>query len=249
MDTKDITLVIGDAHVDPKQRRGLDRFNALHNLILERKPSRLVIIGDFITLDSLSDWDKDKRRRLEGKRYYHDIQVGRDALGRMMGSGFDWKPELIFIEGNHEERLQRYLDRDPSFDGVVSIERDLCPDWKYIPYKSQWKYKGVSFTHIPINEAGKALGGKNACQRSLEIYNNSVVFGHTHKLAVACVHRLSSPHLQQAVNVGCFFDHVDDYATGSVTSYWRGVVLLNHYSFNRMDVETISMGRLRQDYA
>lgn len=245
---KDLTLVVGDAHVDPTQRKSLDRFDALHNFIVDRKPNRIVIIGDFITLDSLSEWDRDKRRRLEGKRYKADIDVGRDALNRMMRGGFNWEPELIFCEGNHEERLRRYLDRDPSFAGVVSVHADLCPEWKFIPYKEQWKYKGVSFTHVPINESGKAIGGKNAVAKALEVYHNSVVFGHTHKLAVSCVHRLGSPHLQQAVNVGCFFDHVDDYALGSVTSYWRGIVLLDHYSFNRVDVETVSLGQLRARY-
>jgi predicted phosphodiesterase len=249
----DQTLVIGDAHVAPGQ--DLRRFDWANGLIRDIEPDRIVIIGDFVTMDSLSAWDKDKRKIMENRRYALDINAGREGLERMFNK-VHRNIDVIYCEGNHENRTDRYLDYHPELEGQVNVEHDLLRDIReegyiieYIKYKHDWNHKGVSFTHVPIQENGKAVGGKYAVQKALSIYHNSVVFGHTHKLDTAGEHRHNAPHLNQALNVGCFFEHVDEYAKGSVTSYWRGLVVLDHYSDNRFDFATYSLGRLKDVYS
>lgn len=243
---KDVTLCIGDAHVEPGQ--SLKRFKALANFLREHPVRRVVAMGDFVSFDSLSAWDRDKRKRMEHRRYVRDVAVGRMALSPIEEAVRLYGADLFYIEGNHEDRVKRYLDIDPTFDGAINVHADLCPDWHWVPYKDDFTYHGVSFTHIPHNEAGKAIGGKGVCDKALGLYHNSVVFGHTHGLSFSCMHRHNAPHLNQAVNVGCFFEHVAEYAQGSITSYWRGIVLLDHVSFNRVDIKTISLSRLLKDY-
>lgn len=251
---RDVSLVVGDAHVDWHQatsKGGLRRFDALNKLIKDVKPNRVVVIGDFFTMDSLSEWDSDKRKKMEGRRLNNDVAAGVRAL-EMMYDGITDVP-LIFTEGNHENRLDRYYDKNPVVDQTVDLgdtvaEAIGCNELTYVPYKSYWQHKGVSFTHVPHGENGKPIGGKSATTRALSIHDGSVVFGHTHLLATACEHRHGGRHLNQAVNVGCFFEHVDDYAKGSVTSYWRGVVLLDHYATNRVDLHTWALGKLLREY-
>ena len=252
--TKDITLVIGDAHVDAKQastKRGLRRFEHLNQYILDTMPNRIVIIGDFVTLDSLSAWDRDKRKKMELRRYFKDIEAGNKALDLMLAN-VPRDIELVYIMGNHEDRLDRYLDKDPTFDGAVDLVTDLDlvgrGFTRIIDYKKYYTHKGVGFTHVPIMENGKGVSGKYATSRALDCTDFSVVFGHTHKLDTACVHRHGAKHLQQALNVGCFFEHIDEYAVGSVTSYWRGIVELDHYSYGRVDITTTSIGKLQRMY-
>lgn len=255
IETDDITLVVGDAHMDPSQhnKKGLRRFRALGRYLKHLRPRRIVLIGDFATCDSLSHWDKDKRLKIEGRRYRLDIESANGALSetRKYAGGQVWDAmERVYVEGNHENWIEQYVDRNPEVQGILSIKKDVADKFgfKWVPYKSDWTYKGVSFTHVPINEAGKPIGGANAAAKALAIYHNSVVWGHSHKLDLACVARHNSPHLNQAINVGCFFEHVDDYARGSVTSYWRGLVALNHYSHNRVDVNTFSLKHLLEVY-
>jgi len=248
----DTTLVIGDAHVDPKQvraKRGLDRFKWAHEYILDTRPCRVVIIGDWYTLDSVSSHNNGKFLTKEGQRYLHDLYSGDEAL-RILD--VPKNTELVFVEGNHEERARRFIEQVPELEGEITLPEDhvraLYPDVKWIPYKEFYTHKGVSFTHVPFNEGGKPVGGKTATARALELCDTSVVFGHTHKLDIACVHRHGGSHLVQAVNVGCFFEHVDDYARGTVTSYWRGLVTLDHYDYGRVDMETTALGKLRRKY-
>lgn len=247
--SRDVTLVVGDVHVSPDQ--SLRRAAWLGKHIAACKPARVVFIGDFLTFDSLSAWDKDKRRNMEGRRYAKDIDSGREFLRTMLDAGVHGAPDtkFILVEGNHENRLHRYLDNDPTFDGACDYVRDLGFDWDVVvPYKESYTYRGVHFTHVPIAENGNPISGKFVASRALDVYGCPVVFGHTHKLNMACVHRKGTPHLQMAVNVGCYFEHIDEYAKGSQTSYWRGLVELDHYATCAFSVNTLRMGHLKKMY-
>ena len=248
MTTEKRVLIIGDSHTAPEQ--DLRRFKALGNYIKSVQPDVIVDIGDFLTLDSLSAWDKDKRKKMEGRRYAKEIEAGNRALDYIQNVPKNTK-RRIKIKGNHEERLDRYLDHDPTFAGQVSLEKDLdlkARGFEVVEYKDCIDIDGVSFTHVPISGTGKPIGEPNVTRKALALYNNSVVFGHCHTLSHSAEHRTNAPHLNQALSAGCFFEHVDDYAKGSKTDYWRGVVLLNIYHKNRFDFQTTSMSNLLKKY-
>jgi predicted phosphodiesterase len=241
-------LVIGDAHVAPGQN--LRRFKALGNYIKAEKPDVIVEIGDFLTLDSLSDWDRNKRLKMEGRRYEKEIIAGNRALDLLESDALD-RAKKYKVKGNHENRLDRYLDHDPTFAGQVGIEKDLLlkeRGYSVVEYRDHVDVNGISFTHIPISGLGKPIGEPNVTRKALQLYNNSVVFGHCHTLSHSAEHRTNAPHLNQALSAGCFFEHIDEYAVGSKTDYWRGVVLLTSQHNNRFDIETTSMSRLLRSH-
>jgi predicted phosphodiesterase len=246
----DTTLVVGDVHVSPGQN--LRRADWLGAFIKDIKPERIVYIGDLITFDSLSAWDKDKRKKMEGRRYSRDIETACEFLARVqvLYKGSLGLLPTILTEGNHEHREARYLDYHPEVDFDYKQRLNLKDEYNInvYPYKEFYKYKGVGFTHVPITESGRPVTGKYPTTRALEICSHSVVFGHTHKLDYSSVHRHGQAHLQEALNVGCYFEHVDEYAQGSVTSYWRGLILLEHYKHGRFKFDTYPMGMLRREY-
>jgi predicted phosphodiesterase len=240
-------LVIGDSHVDENQK--LDRFECLNKVLKSTEGiTHVISIGDFLSLNALSGWDRSKRLLMENRRYSHEVEAGRDALSALQ-DGLDQSDiEWVYIEGNHENRATRYCEEYPEMFGTVDVPSALTLDergWKWVPYKQNYNLNGVSFTHIPINGAGKAIGNPNVAHKALQVYANSVVFGHTHTLDIAGLHRQNAPHLNQALSVGCFFEHIDEYAKGSMTNYWRGVVLLDMYSRNRFDISTLSMRQVK----
>lgn len=244
-------LVVGDAHITNGQ--SLRRFKCLNTYIRFHEPTHVILIGDFLSMDCLSEWDRNKRCKMEGRRYNLEIEAGNTALDLMLQDleHLQEHPKLIYVKGNHENRLDRYLDIDPTFKGQCSIEKDLKlkeRGFQVVEYKDNYNVNGISFTHIPITGVGKPIGNPNVVRKALQLYHNSVVFGHTHTLDHAAEHRQNAPHLNQALCVGCFFEHVDDYAVGSKTDYWRGLVMLTSNQKNRFDFETISMTNLLKDY-
>ncbi len=243
-------LVIGDSHIDETQ--DLRRFAAAGNLIGAERPDYVISIGDFLSFNCLSEWDKNNRKTMEGKRYHKEVLAGAEAvklLKKKYKPTKTYSANWVFIEGNHEYRLPRYLNQYPVFDGSVNIQEDLgITDWQWVPYKTVLRINGVGFTHIPINGLGRPIGNPNVATKAVKLFDHSVVFGHTHTLDHAAEHRHGGAHLHQALGVGCFFEHVDEYAMGSKTDYWRGLVMMDIYGQNRFDFRTIAMSQLLKQY-
>lgn len=238
-------LVIGDAHITEKDN--LNRFKAMQKVIKKYKPNKILIIGDFLTLDCLSAWDKNKKKIMEGKRFKNEIDKGNEALDLIQEVH---KGEIIYLEGNHEDRLERYLDVQPTFDGVVNIDLQLkLKDRKitWIRYKAFYTINGISFTHIPIAGNGRPIGGMNMTKKALQMFNNSIVFGHTHSLKIDHETRHNGG-MNKALNVGCFFEEDHDYTEGSVCDYWKGLILLETTKANDFDFTTISMESIMKGF-
>lgn len=172
-------LVIGDAHVTDKQP--LRRFDWLAQHVSESPDySHTVIIGDFLTLNALSAWDRDKRKLMEDRRFFNEIAAGNLALDKIEATCGSLGKK-IFIEGNHEERLKRYMEYHPEWDdGPINIP-DLLNlkqrGWQYVNYRDYIHVGGIAFTHIPHGKI-REIGGKDICSKAEATTVTSVVFGH-----------------------------------------------------------------------
>ena len=245
------TLVIPDAHVSPDQ--DLTRFKLLNKLILDKKPDNIIFMGDFITLESLSNWDLNKAGVMEGRRYYQDIACGKDALAyTLAGVKETYNPNVIFLMGNHEERLTRYVETKPELGEHLNIIKDLelyqLGINTVVQYRDYYSIEGVDFTHTPMNAANQPVAGKFAIHRASEMTNNSLVFGHTHRKECVNFYRHGADDIIQTTMCGAFFEHTDSYAYGGLNAYWRGCMILNHWKYGRYDIEELSLERMYQLY-
>lgn len=256
------TLLVPDAHVSPDQ--DLSRFARAGQLIIERKPTRIILMGDFLTLESLSNWDLNRAGVMEGRRYQGDIAAGNMALDFMLTplrllqerqrrlKEKVYRPRIVYLYGNHEDRLLRYLDTRAELKEHLNLEEDLnlmdhgITD--IIPYRQGIEFDGVNFTHAPMNAANQAVSGRYAIHRAAEMTAQSLVFAHTHRRENVNFYRHGADNITQVLMCGAFFEHTDAYAYGGLNSYWRGLCILTHWSKGRFDVEDISLERLRSLY-
>ena len=236
-------LTIGDSHVSAGDT-DLDRFSSISKHIVTTRPDIIVMMGDFMTMDCLSAWDRNKRLKMEGRRYANDIAAGQEALS-ILFKDYDrlnkklkkqkkrpYRPEIYYLQGNHEERLDRYLEIDPTFQGHVSIYNDLNladRGISWIPYRTYLDIDGVGFTHIPHTAMGP-IGSSglqvSVCKKALQYVDGDVVFGHTHKLEVG--HRtMVRGDQSMAINVGNFLSSDgEEYMEGRLSDWWSGIVEL-----------------------
>lgn len=138
------------------------------------KPTHLISIGDFADFYKVSSHSKDPSRLLSFDDELADVNVGLDQLDALGATN------KIFVEGNHEDRLRRYLqDKAPELYGVVGADtlfKLRTRGWKYVPYKSDVRVGKLYITH----DVGTA--GRYAAHRALDVYQHSVITGHTHRL-------------------------------------------------------------------
>lgn len=143
----------------------------------ELKVDKVVIGGDFIDNYSVSSHDKRPDRAL---KLQMEVEETIKELNRVKAIG---AKENVFIGGNHESRLERYLmQKAPELFDFVSTEKILKLKelgFQYVPYKQVYKIGKLAITH----DLGKA--GRTAHLKALDDYQNNIVIFHTHRLGYA----------------------------------------------------------------
>lgn len=138
-------------------------------------PKHIVVIGDLADFFTVSDHLKDPRRAL---RLEYEMEQVNEKLDELDALGAEYK---LFIAGNHEDRLRRFLEeKAPEIFGFVDVPRLLKLEergWQYTPYKQYAKLGKLYLTH----DVGTS--GRLAVFKASETFEHSVVTGHTHRLA------------------------------------------------------------------
>ena len=160
---------VPDLHAPYEDRRAVGlMFDAMSSY----QPDTVIVMGDFVDCLAVSHFAKDPRRvyGLES-----EIDHAKTYLDKIDA------PRKIYVAGNHEDRLQRYLmDKAPEVMPFVDIPKLLDLDakgWEYVPYKSSTRIGKLHVTH----DVGSA--GRYNVYRTLDAFQASVVTGHTHRLA------------------------------------------------------------------
>jgi len=257
------SVVIGDPHASPNHSN--ERFEALGNFIAANQPSNIVQMGDFMSLDSVSTFSTTKPLLREGKRLSDDLAAGQDAYNKIMApmnkynnsrskiKKKKYKPSLIWHNGNHEDRVYKYIIESPELLGLVdhtdilSVEKD---GWEVKKYREYSHYEGIDFSHIPMcKRMNQPISGEYVARRAADGHANTIVFGHTHRL---CIHdsKVAGAEVNYGINVGWFGDYVPSYVVGNEDNcdWWSGIVQLVHTEVGKVLIMPIDMATLKREY-
>jgi hypothetical protein len=137
-------------------------------------PDTIVHLGDLADFFSISAHSKDPSRRANLADEVRAVRAMRRQLDNL---GAKTK---LFIEGNHEFRLQRYLqDKAPELFEFVTTDQLLelsANDWKFTPYRESTRLGKLRLTH----DVGTT--GKYSTARALDTFQHSVAVGHNHAM-------------------------------------------------------------------
>ena len=166
-------MFLSDLHVPFHDKAAL---RLVMEVIADFKPSILVSNGDFLDCLAVSRHSKDPRRVIGLQKEVEKANQILDQLDALCP-----KARRIFLEGNHEQRLERYLqEKAPELYGLVSVAELLNlkgRGWEHVGYKDDIRIGKVFVTH----DVGAA--GRYNAFKCLDTYQASIVTGHTHRLA------------------------------------------------------------------
>jgi len=255
-------LVLPDSHA--KHGVPNDRYDWLARMILDIRPDVVVDLGDFADMPALSSYDKGKKKA-EGKRVDLDIEAAVDARKRLteplknLHFGLEswgqvvqnsYKPRLIALGGNHEQRIDRYMNDHPELYGIMSqdISEAEKQGWEWYPFLKKVTVEGVTFCHFFHNDVGKPIGGaSNPARALLKELHCSVVAGHSHKFS-HWTEATGDNRVICGLVAGCYFEHEEDYAVQSNERWWRGITVLHNVKEGNFDIEKISIERIKARY-
>jgi len=164
-------LFIPDCHIPYHDAMAFDLVMKVGKVF---KPDHVIIGGDFADFYAVSSHDKNPERANQLEDEVHQVIEKLQEVKKIGAKN------NVFIAGNHEDRLTRYLmQKAPELHKTITIPKLLAlkeNGFHYVPYKSDYELGKLFVTH----DTGKA--GVNAHKQALDAYQTNIVINHTHRM-------------------------------------------------------------------
>lgn len=235
-----------------------DYLEKIGTYIVEKKPDKIICIGDFADMPSLSSYDVGKKS-FEGRRYVKDIEASHEAMSRLLlplelfnqkaikNKERQYHPQMIMTLGNHEERINRAVNSDSKLDGVLSVT-DLNYSnfgWDVYPFLDVVVLDGVAYSHYFVT----GVAGRPASTAAAQFRktNMSCVSGHQQGLQVHTGGRADGKRLTSIIAGSCY-EHDEDYLGPQGNKHFRGFLVLHDVNDGEFDLMNVSLKYLNQKY-
>lgn len=249
-------LIIPDCQI--KEGVPTDHLTWAGNAIVDYRPDVVVNMGDFADMPSLSTHDIKGSKYFEGLRYKKDVEVTKAAMQQLLSPLKElqlkqkrnkekvYNPRMVMLLGNHENRIDRAVNNNPTLDGLIST-KDLCyeRDWEVHPFLHPVFINGVGFNHYwPVGAMGRPASSAAAIINKLHM---SCIAGHQQGKQVAYGKRADGKPICSII-AGSYYLHDESYMDQLSNKHWRGLVVLNEVNDGHFDEMFLSIEYLGKRY-
>lgn len=240
---------------DTQLRPGVDtdHIDAAANYIADRKPEVVIIGGDWWDLPSLSSYEKPGSAFFEDVSLNADIEFGNDTMDTFitkLRKPRGYSPRIVFLEGNHEYRMQRAINDDPTrLRDILGrhhlVAHQLC-EWHN--FQDIVKIDGISYSHYfvnPLSLTRGVLGG--TADNRLNKLKCSFTMGHQQTLITGSQYLPDGSRIRALV-AGAFYQHDEAYAGPQGHNYWRGICYKHEVRNGDYDLMEVSLPYLLENW-
>jgi hypothetical protein len=249
-------LVIPDTQCKPGN--SFDHLTWVGKYAAEKKPEVIVHLGDHWDMPSLSIYDVGKKS-FEGRTYQADIAAGNAGMDALMAPILaeqerlkrnkekQWKPKLVFLTGNHEERIERAIQSDRKLDGLIGYHDFNLEQygWKRVEFLQPVIINGIAYCHYftsgvmgrPVSSPALLLTKKHM----------SCIMGHVQDRGIAFAKRADGKRMT-GLFAGICYTHDEDYLTPQTNGSWAGVWMLHEVNDGSFDEMPVSLSFLKEKY-
>lgn len=231
-------LVLPDIHAPYHNAKAI---GAILQYASTQHIDELVQLGDYVDADAVNGHDEGKRRTQEGRRLKDEYDIANELLDQLTDAVRvkNSSAGLVMLKGNHEWRVDRWVDRHPEVEGLIEVEHAL-----------RLKARGVkwveSYPHGDLYQMGKlyALHGaytnKYHAAKHLDEYGVNLIYGHVHSIQISSKPVFGESHKTiEAISVGCLCDYDLPYIQGRPTKWQHAfaeVHVWDNGSFNVLPI-------------
>ncbi|MGD2072859.1 MAG: hypothetical protein PVG65_05165, partial [Candidatus Thorarchaeota archaeon] len=216
------TVLLPDIHYPHYDEKVLD---SVGQFIVEYQPDELVYMGDQISLDCISGWNRRKPLLKERKRLVRDYEdFNKDIL--LVHENITPKDtKRVFMIGNHEQRINWYTEEHPELDGIIDIDRNLKlteRGYKIIPFNEIYRIGKLSVIH-------GYYWNKYHAARTLDAFEGNVVYSHVHNpQTYAKVSPVDRKGYHIATCLPCLCNIKPDYKKNAPNHWINGFGVVEH---------------------
>jgi hypothetical protein len=249
-------LVIPDTQCKPGN--SFEHLSWVGQYAADKKPDVIVHLGDHWDMPSLSVYDVGKKS-FEGRTYQADIEAGKQGMEALLlpikneqnrlkrNKEKQWNPRLVFLCGNHEERIQRAINSDRKLEGLIGYGDFKLEEnkWEFIDFLKPIVIDGIVYCHYftsgvmgrPVSSPALMLNKKHM----------SCVMGHVQDRGIAFSKRADGTQIT-GLFAGICYRHNEDYLTPQTNGSWSGVWMLNDIVDGGFDEMPVSLKYLEKKY-
>jgi hypothetical protein len=191
-------------------------WNAMLDFIADAQPDVFIFGGDNLDCTPVSHWLENTRRPLELQRLVQDYRGFVSDILRPLTAVLPHTARKVWLHGNHEAWIDKYLDKHPEVEGLIEIENNLpLEDWEVLRYGEVFNIGKMHVTHGTYTNLHHA-------HKTAQVYGRNMVYGHLHTCQV---HTMTTPldsHSHMALAVPCACNMNPDYAKNRPNSWVTG---------------------------
>jgi len=241
-------LVIPDTQIRPGISLAFVEW--IRKYILDHRPPVIVQLGDWYDFHSLNSYTKGTAAHL-GRTVHEDLRAGNRGLEVLMAAWpRSYRPKKVFLIGNHETRLLRYVGQNPELAGTLGTDKlDFgVHGWEVVPFLKVKTVDGIDYCHyFPRSASGRVMQSKRGAPSAkvqLDREGRSCVAGHMQGLDFA-----SKPiggKLAFSVIAGSAYPHEESYLSPQGNHHFRGIIHLRNVSAGQADPFFVRLSTLQQ---
>jgi len=261
MDSKGVVmtdhLVIFDMQVKPDS--DLSHLPAIGNYIVRHQPEKIIVIGDWWDMHSLSSYDRGTKNA-EGARYQDDIKAGIKAMAKMLRPVHfhnehmklmkkkQYQPEMHFTIGNHEERIMRHVNANPILEGTLGYHNLRLTEFGFTTHDflTPVILDGVEYVHYVQNRNSKYA--KSSSKASIEQTKVSVTQGHRPCLDVYTTWG-DKQGMMWSITCGSSYLDLEEFKKAQGNQHWRGIVHKRNVKEGDFDPTFLRLSSLMEEYS
>ena len=220
-------IVIPDMQVPYHDERSL---KAVEKFMADHKWDYYINLGDFMDFDSISSFNANKMRLVEGRRLLEDYKIGNNILDRhqKIVKRRNKAAKFVLLEGNHEERMERYIDANPTVEGLLEVEvalklKERGFEWvRYYDRENYFRLGKATFIHGQYTP-------KYHAYKHVDNWGCNVFYGHLHDVQSFSSIKKGDHDTIVGQALGCLCDYEQQYIKGRPTNWQQafGVFYFN----------------------
>lgn len=185
-------LVTSDYHIPYMD---IKAYSIMKQYAKDYKPNHFVINGDFVDFYNLSVFEKNPERKSSLKSELETAKNILEDLRKTLGN----KCKIYFVEGNHENRLQRFLWSNPEVAELDELKLNNLLDFdkykiNYIPVDRDYWSKDTGHLILGntlITHGDNRLNGASTSKYSGYSVKNTILGATQMNTIMGHIHRLS----------------------------------------------------------
>lgn len=220
----------------------------------DKRPDVVVQLGDWADMVSLSSYDSKAKKAVDQRSVRYDFEAANEAWATVdaIWKREGYNPRKVYLLGNHENRIDRFIADNPEFSGDVNTGRFVAKElgWEVIPFLDVVVIDGVAYSHyFPRGPSGRVTQTKNGAPNAITMIKRemrSCTAGHMQGLDVAIYQ--TSERTLRGVILGSSYPKEEHYLSQQGNRHWRGVLMKHSVRDGNYDLVEVPLDYLEAKY-